>query len=64
MDNTRITIALNQGERAALMQLANAELRSPRDQARHMLRERLKELGLFRLPLGQSSHTGTDREAQ
>ncbi len=35
MTNTRITIALEQRERAALMQLARAELRPPRDQRPH-----------------------------
>ena len=47
MDNTRITIALEQSERAALMRLARAELRTPRDQARHLLRTELRRLGLL-----------------
>ena len=47
MDNTRITIALEQQERSALMKLASAELRSPRDQARFVLRRELVRCGLL-----------------
>lgn len=47
MDNTRITIALTQHERSALMRLASAELRTDREQARFLLREALVRLGLL-----------------
>ena len=47
MDNSRITIPLTQHERSALMQLANAEMRSDRDQARFLLREALKSRGFL-----------------
>ena len=47
MDNTQITIALEQRERSALMKLARAELRSPRDQARYIIRRELEQLGLL-----------------
>ncbi|MBN1889461.1 MAG: hypothetical protein JW850_15815 [Thermoflexales bacterium] len=47
MDNTRITIALEQRERAALMQLARQELRDARDQVRHILRQELERRGLL-----------------
>jgi len=49
MDNTRITIPLEQRERSALMKLARAELRTPRAQARHILRLELARLGLLKL---------------
>ena len=47
MDNTRITISLEQCERAALMRLARAELREPRDQARFIIQRELVRLGLL-----------------
>jgi len=47
MDNTRITITLEQRERAALMKLARGELREPRDQARYIIRRELEQLGLL-----------------
>ena len=47
MDNARITIALEQCERAALMKLAQAELREPRDQARYIIRCELERRGLL-----------------
>ena len=47
MDNTRITITLEQRERAALMKLARAELREARDQARYIIRCELKRIGLL-----------------
>ena len=40
MDNARITIALTQRERATLMELAQTELHSDREQARHILRQK------------------------
>lgn len=54
MSGARITITLTQRERSALMKLAEAELRSDRDQARHILRLELGRLGLLRLePVAQ-----------
>lgn len=47
MDNTRITIPLEQVERSALMKLATAELRDPAAQARFILRRELERLGLL-----------------
>ena len=47
MDNTRITISMEQRERAALMKLARSELREPRDQARYIIRRELERLGLL-----------------
>lgn len=47
MDNTRITISLEQRERAALMRLARSELRKPRDQARYIIRRELERIGLL-----------------
>ena len=41
MDNARIAIALTQRERAAPMELAQTELHSDREQARHILRQKL-----------------------
>ena len=62
MDNTRITISLEQAERAALMKLARLELRSARDQARFLLRRELERLGLLDAPSernqGQKSARG------
>ncbi|MCP4542459.1 MAG: hypothetical protein GY832_35495 [Chloroflexi bacterium] len=47
MDNTRITISLEQRERAALMKLARSELRETRDQARYIIRRELERLGFL-----------------
>lgn len=46
--STRITISLTERERSALMKLADAELRSDRDQARYLLREALERRGLLK----------------
>jgi len=60
MRSSRITISLERRERAALMKLAKTELRSPRDQARHILRRELERRGL--LPPADQQ-TQAEREA-
>ena len=47
----RLTITLEQPEYAALLQMAMAELRTPPDQLRHILRLELERRGLW--PPGQ-----------
>jgi hypothetical protein len=47
MDSTRITVSLERTEKSALMKLAMAELRDPRDQLRYVLRRELERLGLL-----------------
>ena len=42
---TRVVITLNETERAAIVRLAQTELRSPSDQARYLLREALAQRG-------------------
>jgi len=44
---SRVVITLNQNEREALVKLALVELRTPRDQARHILRLVLQQYGLL-----------------
>ena len=63
MSNTRITIPLEQRERAALMQLAEAELRTPRDQARHILRCELERIGLLSAELSEQRQGEPLRDA-
>jgi len=43
----RITVTLERQERAGLMKLADAELRSPSEQLRHILRQELERRGLW-----------------
>lgn len=43
----RIVISLGKQERTALLRLAQNELRSPRDQARYVLRKEMERLGLL-----------------
>ncbi len=43
----RIVISLGKKERNALLKLAQTELRSPRDQARYVLRKEMERLGLL-----------------
>jgi len=45
---SRVTVTLCPAEREALLKLALTELRSPRDQARYILRRELHRLGLLR----------------
>ncbi len=45
---TRLTIQLGADERNALNELANRELREPRDQVRLILRKELEVLGLLK----------------
>jgi hypothetical protein len=47
MNTSRITVTLEREERSALMRLAEAELRDPRDQARLILRHELQQRGLL-----------------
>ena len=43
----RLTVTLEQPEYAALLQMAMAELRTPPDQLRHILRLELERRGLW-----------------
>ena len=43
----RIVISLGKRERTALLKLAQNELRSPRDQARYVVRKEMERLGLL-----------------
>lgn len=56
MTSSRVTVSLERPERAALMQLAQAELRSEGEQARHILRQELRRQGFL-----QSSSSSTDQ---
>ena len=61
----RITVPLEYAERSALMHLARAELREPRDQARHLLREALIERGFLRAAESVvTNHRGVDSETE
>jgi len=42
-----VVVTLNLAEREALVKLAIAEVRTPRDQARYILRQELKRYGLL-----------------
>jgi hypothetical protein len=44
---SRVVVTLHQDERDALVKLALSELRNPRDQARHILRQEFKRRGLL-----------------
>ena len=44
---TRLTVTLEQPEYAALVEMAVAELRSPPDQLRHILRHELERRGFW-----------------
>ena len=44
---SRVVVTLRKDEREALVKLALAELRNPRDQARHILRQELQRRGLL-----------------
>lgn len=46
-DMSRVVVSLQPDEREALLNLANAELRTPRDQARLILIEALQRRGLL-----------------
>lgn len=59
MDNTRITISMEQRERSALMRLARVELRSPRDQARYIIRRELEDLGFLAPSLDEPGRIST-----
>ena len=48
MTNSRVTVGLERPERAALMQLAQAELRREGEQARHILRQELRRRGFLK----------------
>ena len=60
----RIVLTLGNDEQQALLQLAQAELRTPRDQARFVLRQELKRLGLLSQfdNMTVSAHTNTPIE--
>lgn len=47
MATSRIVVSLNKTERFGLTKLAEQELRSPRDQIRHILRQELERHGLL-----------------
>ncbi len=50
----RVVVSLSAEEQEALLKLSLAELRTPRDQARQVIREVLKQRGLLRnAPNGQ-----------
>lgn len=51
---SRVVITLHPVEHYALVRFANAELRTPRDQARHILRSVLQQQGLHEEVKGQS----------
>lgn len=43
----RLTISLTEDERTALRCMAEKECRAPREQLRHLLREKARELGVM-----------------
>jgi hypothetical protein len=43
----RMQVVLNQSEARALTQLADSEIREPRDQIRYILRQELEQRGLL-----------------
>lgn len=55
MAESRITVTLRRGERAALMQLAQSELRTPQEQARYLIRCELERLGWLKSSSQQES---------
>lgn len=65
MSKARITVSLERCERAALMKLADIELRNPADQLRHILRQELERRGLLPPTGDQQAQGQTDeREAE
>lgn len=56
METITVRFSLGGREAEALKRLAYAELRSPRDQARYLLRKELEERGLLQ------EREGTDQE--
>jgi hypothetical protein len=50
---SRVTVTLNSAEREALVKLAVAEMRTPRDQARRILRLELEQRGLLLPPIAR-----------
>lgn len=44
---SRVVVTLNSVEREALIKLAAVEIRTPRDQARYILRQELEQRGLL-----------------
>lgn len=58
LGKARITVILERQERAGLMKLADAELRSPSEQLRHLLRQELERCGLW--PATQAEKTRDD----
>lgn len=58
----RLTITLEQQEYAALLQMAVAELRTPPDQLRHILRQELERRRLW--PPGQAPDTTRRRKEE
>lgn len=61
MDNTRITIPLEQAEKSALLKLAMAELREPREQIRYILRRELERLGLIQFQSARPTETTNEQ---
>ena len=47
---SRVVVTLREDEHDALIKLSLDELRTPRDQARHILRCELERLGLLKFP--------------
>lgn len=58
---SRVVVTLCQDEHDALVRLALSELRNPRDQARHILRQELKRRG--RLPVDEQQGEAQAEEA-
>ena len=53
----RVVIPLSEEERDALVELARAQVRDPRDQVRVMVRQELRKLGLLHASEEQSTLT-------
>jgi hypothetical protein len=61
---SRVTVTLCPAEREALVKLALTELRSPRDQVRHILRRELEQLGLLSSTDASSTAQAQERKQE
>jgi hypothetical protein len=57
---SRVVVTLRQDEREALVHLAFSELRSPRDQLRHILRRELQQRGFLPVIDDRQDNAGTE----
>jgi len=61
---SRVTITLCSDEREALVELALSEVRTPRDQARYLVRRALIQLGWLKAVKGLPKQKGTEQEGE